>query len=514
MEEKNNIKKFELNMKVIDNFEEAMSTSLDEIEELKVTSLDAKSKLLNILSLCSNLKTLIIEADQRLNCDKVMQNVFKPELLENLYLTNVKLPSSKVLKRYSNLKTISLNNIRFCNVKDFFSGIVNPEKIENMTILNSDMANSDTQILEKYSNLSRLYINNVINFNLNDLRILRDNAKISKIEIINNCIPIEQINLLLKLKCQKNVDLSLLSDDGKIINNCRFEIYKNKSKIEIPINELETIFEDVQLFRIDEINLLIDKPTEDNYFIKILKKQKKNTNLSVKDFSCLTVSQAKKVKESLKLETIKFKENGSLKEYNIDSYIEIRTEIDNILNNVSKHVTESEKFLEIYKFLGNKLTVVEEDANFKNGTCLIEDVSIILDNCLQCMNIKSNIISGKELENDKEHSWNQVQIENKWYNVDLGLDIEKIKKNRPEYCLLGDEEFLDTHIPKSGKNNYCGEDFNQKLVNVFFKTGLFSEKLFGSYIELLFEKIKKIFKANKQEEVLLLPPGEDEKHNI
>lgn len=113
-------KKFELNTKILDNFDQIMSMKLDEIEELKVTGLDNGSKLVNIISLCANIKTLIIEGDHRINSDRILTNIFKPEKLENLILNNVKIPKEDSLKRYTNLKMISLNDIRFCNIKEFF----------------------------------------------------------------------------------------------------------------------------------------------------------------------------------------------------------------------------------------------------------------------------------------------------------------------------------------------------------------------------------------------------------
>lgn len=113
------IKKFELNTKLLDNFDAIMATKLDEIDELKITGLDKGSKLLNIISLCANVKTLIIEGDPRISSDKILSNIFKPEKLENLVLNNVKIPTVDSLKRYENLKMISLNDIRFCPIKEF-----------------------------------------------------------------------------------------------------------------------------------------------------------------------------------------------------------------------------------------------------------------------------------------------------------------------------------------------------------------------------------------------------------
>ena len=83
--------------------------------------------------------------------------------------------------------------------------------------------------------------------------------------------------------------------------------------------------------------------------------------------------------------------------------------------------------------------------------------------------------------------------------------MENIKKNKTQYCLLGDTDFFETHTPKSGKNNYCPENFNEKLIHVFFKTGLFKENLVASYIEVMIEKIKKLFRINK---TLTLPEAQ------
>jgi len=259
--------------------------------------------------------------------------------------------------------------------------------------------------------------------------------------------------------------------------------------------------------------VIVDNLVDKNHYIKVLKKFKKEINVIIKDFSCLKVEQAQKMKKLLKLENIKLLDGNEIKEYDIDGYIEIRTQIDNIINNISKHVSQPEKFLEIYKFLGNEFEIVEdEELNLKNKTCNIMQISEILQNCLQCMNIKSNVILGEEFEGEKKHSWNQVELDGKWYNADLGLDIENIKKKKTEYCLLGDKNFIETHNPEAGKNNYCSEDFNPKLIKVFFKTGLFKDKLLESYIEILMEKIKKVFYMNKSEEKLELPTGKSDEY--
>lgn len=505
MEEKD--KKFELNIKTLDNFDKIMSTKLDEIEELKVTGLDKGSKLLNIISLCANVKTLIIEGDQRLNTDKILLNIFKPEKLENIILNNVKLPKSESVKKFENLKMISLNDIRFCNVKDFFDGIAKPKNVEIINISNTDMSNNSISILNEFINLKYLKLENVRNLKLNDLRFLKENKNILKIDIVNNKIPIKELNKLLNCKCLKNIDLDIETNEGKIIDNCKIKIIKdNKSEITATIEDFENIMKQANLYKVDFINVIINRPLPNSWYIKNLKKLKGEIHITVEDFSCLNVEQAKKLNKILKVENIDFVSEEDIVNYDINKYIEVRTQIDNILSNIPNHAYDSEKFLSVYKILATEFEIVEEDnLNIESKKCTPYQLCKIFQNCLKCMNIESNIIFGQDLENDKEHCWNQVKLQEKWYNVDLVLDIQNIKKNKVEYCLISDKEFIETHMPKAGKNNYCPENFNSKLVNVFFKTGLFKEKLFQSYIEIIIEKTKRLFNFNKKEKILELP---------
>lgn len=504
-------KKFELNTKILKNFEEIMAMKLDEIEELKITSLDSSSKLLNVISLCANLKTLIIEGDQRINCDKILLNVFKPEELENLVLNNVKVPKSRSVKRFTNLKMISLNDIRFCNVKDFLSGIENPESIEVINVSETDLANNSIDVLERFCNIKYLNLSNVLNCKLTNLSFIKNNENLLKVDIVNNKIPYKEMNNLLDSKCTKNLELDILNDKEKIIEDAKFTIKNGrKSTITFLMEDINEFAENIKLYKLKNINIIIKKVTENDFYIEKLKETRANIRIIVEDFSCIDTCQAKKIKDVLRLKEIEFV-NGD--KYEINTYIEIRENIDEIINQISKHVSESEQFLEVYRFFGNEFEIVEnEKFDLKNKTCTSEQVAQILRECLKCMNIESNIISGDYYEEGNAHSWNQVKLQKKWYNVDLASDMKNIKKKKARYCLLKDEDFIQTHTPKSGQSNYCGENFNSKLISVFFKTGLFREKLFKSYIELVMEKLKNTFYTNKQEKVLALPSGNVEKN--
>ena len=90
MKKNNTIKRFELNKSVLKDFDRLMSMNLGEVEELIVTEIDKDNKILNIISLCLNIKTLVIDGNQRIDTSAVLHNICKPNLLESIVLRNVK----------------------------------------------------------------------------------------------------------------------------------------------------------------------------------------------------------------------------------------------------------------------------------------------------------------------------------------------------------------------------------------------------------------------------------------
>lgn len=506
------IKKFELNVSLLNNFDKIMSIKLDEIEELKITSLDKGSKLINIISLCANVKTLIIDGDQRLNCDKILSNVFKPEKVENIILNNIKLPKKEIIKKFTNLKMISLNNIRLCNVNELFDGIVTPEKIEIINISNSDMLGNSIQVFKTFDHLKYISLLNITNLKLDNLEFFKTNKNLLKISITNNLIIINHVNDLLKCKCSKSISLDLVWNNGKRIENCKLNIDNDNSEITMLISDFENVSKDINLYQVKKLNIIINEKVSDLSKLKQIRRFKCDVNIKLKDFSCLDSEYAQKVKEILNVQRLEVESERGTSIYTVEQYVEMRDIIEEVLSNVSNHSENSEKFLEIYSFIGNEFDLVkkQENTNFAQKKCTAIELCELLKKCLKCIGIESNIIYGDDLENEIAHCWNQINLEQKWYNVDICMDLENIKKNKVEYCLLGDKDFLDSHLPRSGKNSYCGENFNKKLITVFFKTGLFKEKLFESYLEVTINKIKKIFNFAKKQEILALPSGDKE----
>ena len=144
-----------------------------------------------------------------------------------------------------------------------------------------------------------------------------------------------------------------------------------------------------------------------------------------------------------------------------------------------------------------------KSSNLENGLlerkCVDAGYAEILKNCLAVLGISSKIVRGNFAGIGEEHIWNQVKIDDVWYNVDLSLDSKRMSgtkktNNKPTYCLISDRVFSKTHIPKIAKTEYCPNSFNQKIISNFFK----KESVIKLYIQTIINKVKKIFSYNKQ----------------
>jgi transglutaminase/protease-like cytokinesis protein 3 len=530
------LRKFKLDNKAFDDFDALMEKHLDNVEELTVSGIANNSKILNIISLCINIKTLIIEGDQRTNVNGIIFNICKPQLLENLILNGVKLPTDVAMAKLTKLKMISLNNILYSNVKTFIDSIAKPEKIQAITFENVDFTKNSISILNRLSNLNILNLTKVNNCSLTDLEFLLTNKKLIKVNIENNQISFKEANTLLKGKYKKNIVLDLPSNnkESKITNTLEVN---NQGKIAVTLNatDLEEFEKEIDISKINSLLLIIEQKIEIEDYLEKLNKINGKISLAIKDVSMISKQQAEKLKE-LNIEYINildldgvFHSKNDRNCYSIDCYIKLRECVDELVKKVSTRSTKIERFLELYKVIIENIDYddfVEDNienynnkneakaSNLENGLidkhCVNSGFAEILKNCLACIDIDSKIISGTYGKSDKEITWNQVEIDNYWYNVDIALDSKKLlvkgvfNKKAP-YCLLSDKDFYQTHKRKVGNAKQCIYTVNRKTVNGFFRTGIFSDKLTKAYMYLSIEKILKIFTLRKNK---ALPSGE------
>lgn len=519
------LKKFELNNKVLEDFDDLMSKHLDQIEELVISEIDTKSKLLNIISLCINVKTLIIEGDQRTNVNAIISNICKPELVKNLILNNVKIPSSFSFKKLTNLQMISLNNIRFCSVRSCLDEIVNPLKIEALNFDQVDFTKNSISILSKFKNLKYLNLIRVQNCKLDNLDFLLEMNNLERINIERNILNFDEINNLVKCKFNKQISVELNSENKNIVTNSLQINEEGKISVTINNNELENLTKAVDLSRINDIVIIISGKNNILEYIKNLQQVKGKISIAIKDVSCLNLEEAQEIKEKLNIkyiniidfdEALQYEKNRYC--YEIDKYIKIRKEIDEIVQEINKTEDETIQFLQIYKLLGESImydNILDDEikdyskinetksSNLENGLlerkCVDAGYAEILKNCLAILGINSKIVRGNFAGIGEEHIWNQVRIAGQWYNVDLSLDSKKMStskkfRNKPAYCCLSDKIFSKTHIPKIANTEYCPENLNQKFVAKFFKR----ELAIKTYMKNMINKVKRLFSYNNQ----------------
>ena len=535
-------KKFKLDNNVFKDFDSLMTKHLDTVEELTVSFIENNSKIFNIISLFTNIKTLIIEGDARLNVSSVLISICKPYLLENLILEGVKLPNKTSMKKLINLKMISLNNIGYCDIKAFFDSIEKPDKIRAITLNSICLYKNSINILKVFKELEIINLIKIENGCLRDLEFLLENRNLRRVNIENNTIEFKDAAILLKGAYKKNIVLSLPSVNTISNIENTLEVDENgEIKLTIDVADLGECTKQIDLAQIDKLLLIIDQKIEFEKYIDDLKKVKKNISIAIKDVSFLDKLQAEYLKESLKIKYINILDFDGVLHYDkdkncylIDRYIKIRECIDELIQKVSSHSLEIEKFLEMYKILSEHISYDEflEDnienyndtneskaSNLENGLiekhCINAGFAEILKNCLACLNIESNIITGTLVKSDDEINWNQVKIENNWYNVDIALDSKtlinkNILKKKAPYCLVNDKEFYQTHKRKYGKVNYCMYTVNRKAINGFFRTGIFSTKVTKVYLYNAINSLKRMFSINKRK---ALPKGENDEEN-
>lgn len=532
------LRKFELNNAVLEDFDSLMEKHLDQIEELVISEIDPKSKLLNIVGLCINIKTIIIEGDQRTNVNAIIANICKPELLQNLILDNVKVPSNFSFKKLTNLKMISLNNIRFCSVKSCLEQIVNPEKIEALNFDKVDFAKSSIEIVSKFNKLKYLNLTNVLNCKLDNLDFLDEMPNLEKINIENNLLSFKELDNLVNGKCHKEISAELVSENKNRITNA-LEIKENGT-ISITVNgsDLSKLTEAIDLGKISNVLIIDDGNCDWENNINALKKVKGKVTIAIKDVSCISVELAETLKEKLKIQNINVLDFEGVLEYEknrfcypIDTYIAIRQRVDELLENVDREEEELKQFLDVYKILGTALmydNILEDDieeyskvndaksSNLENGLlenkCIDLGFAEILKNCLAVLGIQSKIIRGTFAGMTDKHVWNQVKIMDNWYNVDLSLDSKKMSnsnkiKSKLMYCLLSDKDFSKTHTPRGSKTEVCTETLNQKVIVNYFK----GENGIKACIKHIIQKIQNVFNYNKRK---ALPVGKHSKEGL
>ena len=134
----------------------------------------------------------------------------------------------------------------------------------------------------------------------------------------------------------------------------------------------------------------------------------------------------------------------------------------NALNNIRKQVSENipqgddyEKAIYIHDYIVNNCRYLEESDNTKYEStaygCLVEGVANCegyakaFDLLAADLGLQSLLITG-ETNDGKNHAWNQVKINDNWYNIDVTWDDKNDGEIRWIYFLCDDDIFSRTHF--------------------------------------------------------------------
>ena len=281
------LKNFELNNKILEDFDKIMSYHLDKVENLIIKEVFTNPKLFNIISLCTKLKSLTIEGDLRVDVNKIIFNICKPELLETLILNSVKLPTTKAFAKFTSLTTLSLTNVTFSDVNGFFNKITNKEKIIAINLSNVDLGRKSISICGMFPNLKYLNIDGLKNCKFDNFVFLAESNKIERLDFFGNEISFDALKDLSRKKYTKNIDVKLKTSKKSLIDN-RFEI-SDENEISLTINsfDFEKATSYLPLSKIQNLFLVIEDKFKIDEYIRKLRKVKGKVSISIKNVSYL-----------------------------------------------------------------------------------------------------------------------------------------------------------------------------------------------------------------------------------
>lgn len=521
------IKELELNNNVLNDFDSIMNLHLDKIEQLKITSMSNNSKFYNIIGLCINLKTLIIEGDLKINTNNIISNVFNPSQIENLVLDGVRLPTLKIISKFKNLKSITLNNIKYSSIKGFLNN-VEKNNVETLILTNTDFCRAPISIVSEFKKLKYLEIKNCENCKFDNFDFLAQNRYLDKVILTPINLNFEDIQNFTKGKATKIIDAKLGKTTKKALIN-RFFMDESGIKVLINSAKLKDLSENLNFNKIDKMVLNLNKNADLSDYMKLLKRVKSEIIVSVKDLSYLTVEDAILLKEQLNVKKIKVVnlENDYAVDindlYNIDEYIEIRKRIDVFTKAVlNTEDNELEKVIKVYKAIlfSDKKEIIENNNQKSKLNNIINNIytdfnyAELFANCLACLNINIRTIKGIDNEG-KNRFWNQVKIYDNWYNIDLFLDAKNFNNKKhidkkPKYFLLKDKDFYKDHKLKSTNYEHCVFDIDKNIINKYFKDNKSNFNLFS----VLIKRIKQIFLFNIKKTEALTEPDNSIKMKI
>lgn len=176
--------------------------------------------------------------------------------------------------------------------------------------------------------------------------------------------------------------------------------------------------------------------------------QNHTVDLKLIDMSVLSLEQINQLSNNIDIGNIYISSQMEIEDdynnvvdrynYTLQDYIKLRCKIDEILLEIDKASSDVEKFFKIYKKLGETIVFdFDEDGEpndrdeahnligaLLEGKCVCEGYALALKQVSKCAGIDCKYIM------DEDHAWNQVKLNEQWYNCDLTCDAFEIEVDR------------------------------------------------------------------------------------
>ena len=282
------------------------------------------------------------------------------------------------------------------------------------------------------------------------------------------------------IKISSNIDLSSYKEKvylrirniNEYKNFLQYNYFSN-IKLIVDINDIEKLnIKDFDLtIQIDKVNELKEdrlNELEKNYKIKeILLGQ--IPYLSKEDMNLYEImSKMYSIESSRKLELEKInKITNDI--YTVDDYKNILHKFYEILDKLSIQ-NKIDGFYKIFDYIsknvaydneGVKTTKIENQnliGPVFNGKSVCEGYSKFLQQILSLIDIESIVVQGGGKKEDGGHVWNQVLIDDKWYNADVtAASFSFLHNEEINTCLVNDEALL--YKTNSSTSHVCDEDY-------------------------------------------------------
>ena len=414
--------------KIFDDLVVGDLTFFKNVSNVSLNNIDIGDYEIDLINRIPNIKTLSIS-----NANLDMHEASYHNLnLEDLILVNCDGVEISDFAQSSNLKSLTVINCRDANLK----GISNFHNLEKANFANNKwMKDSDLDEVLKSEKLKELN--------------LEGNTGLTKIEHMGIAIsyadqyrPGESVAWGEKFQQERESirDISQLSPE-------KIKKLKGKS-VELTVDDLEYLKTPEGKKLLTEIGA------------------KNSINISLKDTSEMDLDTLKELKESYNIDRVYvgtgWKETQD-RGYSIDSYIEIKKEINKIVKDIDPNLSDAEKYLEVRNRITKKiqydygaLELGPESAdyfnsrNLENGllnnSCVCAGYADIMKNALAEVGIDAKYVEGYT-DKGELHAWNQVRLKGDdgkyyWYNDDPTWDSVN---GGLDYSLMTDEEFSKTH---------------------------------------------------------------------